>query len=151
MLHPLLHTHALQVVSPDPVGGVGWHWESGRNSEGKNVLKLPVYPRDPRSTQRAIHHICISICKLTSHTHGTLNKLHSEWKHAPHWSLMCTLCVHTRPHCLPQPSRCACSLFFLDYHVQGSTSTMLPNHALSSTVTSMVFPCLAFSSLNTGR
>lgn len=97
-------------MSQDPIGGIGWHRESGRNSQG--VFKLRFILETPENTQRAIHHICISICKLTSHTQGTLNKLHSERKHAPHWSLMCALYLHTRPRCVPQPSRCVCGLLF---------------------------------------
>lgn len=52
-------------------------------------------PETPEAHRDSIHHICISICTLTSHTHPTLNKLHSEWKHAACWSLMCLHCVHT--------------------------------------------------------
>lgn len=52
-------------------------------------------PETPKAHRDSIHHICISICTLTSHTHSTLNKLHSEWKHAACWSLMCLHCVHT--------------------------------------------------------
>ena len=28
-------THTQHVMNPDPVGGVGWHWQSGRSSDGK--------------------------------------------------------------------------------------------------------------------
>ena len=70
-------------------------------------LTLPVYSRDPRSAQTAIHHICISICIATSHTHASLNKLPSVWKHAPHCTHVHAPCTH-----MTTPSRCAYSLFF---------------------------------------
>lgn len=133
------HTHGtLQVVGP--VGGVGWHWESEGNSEGKNVSTLPISPWHPRSAQSAIHHICISICILTSHTHATLNKLPSVWKHAPHRAAhSCTRSVYTHRHTAPHYHHVVLTLFSLDDHVQGSTSTMLLNRALYSTVTSLLF------------
>lgn len=115
-------------------------------------LTLAAYPRDPSSVQTAIHHICISICMLTSHTHATLNKLPicMETCATLSCSLMYTLCVHTRTRRLPQPSRCAYGLFFWAITFEAPRAQCSWT-VLYSTVKSPVFPCLAFSSLNTGR
>lgn len=106
---------------PDSVGSQLTLRKWKKCGEQKNTLTLPVYARAPWRAQSAIHHICISICILTSHTYATVNKPPFVRKHVLHSSLMYTLRVHTNP----QPSRCAYSLFFLDHHVRGSSGTVL--------------------------
>lgn len=117
----------------------------GKKFRGQKCLEIAsLSQRPPKHTESYSSHL---------HLHLQTNFSHSRYsKQTSFWMETCatlithvhTLCTHTRPHCLPQPSRCACSLFFLDYHVQGSTGTMLPNHALSSTVTSMGVPMSCF-------
>lgn len=100
VLHPLLciHIHTLQVVSPDAVGVVGWLWvEEMRRA--KMPRRCQFIPETPLRAQSAIHHICIPICMLTSHTHTILNKLPSARKHVPHGAAhSCTHSVYTHDH-----------------------------------------------------
>lgn len=96
--HTHTHTHT-QRSCPDSVGS----WLTLRKwkkcGEQKNTLTLPVYPRAPQRAQSAIHHICISICILTSHTYATVNKLPFVRKHAPRCTPRSwTRCVYTPTH-----------------------------------------------------
>lgn len=83
-------------------------------------------PETPEAHRDSIHHICISICTLTSHTHSTLNKLHSEWKHAACWSLMCLHCVHTPTSHIHHVELAVCLVFLFFFpsnnHAQSSST-----------------------------
>lgn len=84
-------------------------------------------PETPEAHRDSIHHICISICTLTSHTHSTLNKLHSEWKHAACWSLMCRHCVHPSTSHIHHVAVAVCFFpsfffFFSSNHARGPTT-----------------------------